>query len=94
MRRTGPNKSINGGHTTDTGGIAMKNADKYGARVRSKTAGFRRGFGQCVIDIKNSLKSLFKARLGVEGSHLVLLNSIFGVGKGKEIWSDKKPGCC
>ena len=47
----------------DTGGTAMKNADKYGASVRSKTAGFRRGFGQCVINIKNSVKSLFKARL-------------------------------
>ena len=69
----------------DTGDTALNNADRYGASVRSKTASFRRGFGQCVIDIKNSVKSLFKARLGVEVSHLVLLNSIFGVGKGKEI---------
>jgi len=55
-----PNK-FNGGHPMDTVGTAMENADRYGGGRAFKTAGFSPGFGQCVINIKDSVKSLFKA---------------------------------
>jgi hypothetical protein len=51
---------LNGGHPMDTVGTAMENAGKYGGKRAFKTAGFSPSFGQCVINIKDTVKSLFK----------------------------------
>jgi len=55
-----PNK-LNGGHPLETVGGVMEDASTYGGKRAFKTAGFSPGFGQCVIDIKDTVKSLFKA---------------------------------
>jgi hypothetical protein len=51
---------LNGGKPMDTVGTAMENAGKYGGKRAFKTAGFSPTFGQCVINIKDTVKSLFK----------------------------------
>jgi hypothetical protein len=58
-----PNK-LNGGHALATVGDAMESANRYGTNGGDrayKTAGFGSQFGQCIINIKDTMKSLFKA---------------------------------
>jgi hypothetical protein len=58
-----PNK-LNGGQALATVGDAMESANKYGTSAGDrayKTAGFGSQFGQCIINIKDTMKSLFKA---------------------------------
>merc|ERR1719263_649237 len=58
-----PNK-LNSGHALATVGDAVESANKYGTSGGDrayKTAGFGSQFGQCIINIKDTMKSLFKA---------------------------------
>lgn len=55
-----PNQ-LNGGAALDTVGSAMQDSAKYGGAHPFKTAGFSNGLGQCVINVKDSMKSLFLA---------------------------------
>jgi hypothetical protein len=55
-----PNK-LNGGHALATVGDAVESANRYGGDHPYKTAGFSSQFGQCIINIKDTMKSLFKA---------------------------------
>merc|ERR1719321_877418 len=58
-----PNK-LNGGHALATVGNAIESANRYGTNGGDrayKTAGFGSQFGQCIINIKDTVKSLFKA---------------------------------
>jgi len=52
-----PNK-LNGFKAIDTVGGAMENANKYGGDRSFKTAGMQEGFGQCLVNIKDVIKSL------------------------------------
>jgi len=55
-----PNK-LNGFKAIDTVGGDMEDAAKYGGKHPFKTAGKSSGFGQCIINVKDTIKSLFKA---------------------------------
>jgi len=53
-----PNK-LNGGKAIDTVGERMEDANRYGGDHQSfKTAGLSAGYGQCLVNIKDVIKSL------------------------------------
>jgi len=55
-----PNK-LNGGKAIATVGSALEDAKKYGGKHPFKTAGLSASFGECIVDVKDTIKALFKA---------------------------------